>query len=182
MARQWPKPRRPSGTPMNVFIQHDLDDLVEHRGLHLGMHVRRIDFAEHATDIEIVFLLWILNRRVNHRPRMFHRLIAIRRRGKNIQRVTENRPPKLVRFVHRRLCDLWFKTLEQFDTVDAFLDQSAHRFSRLLLAVDDDTGPLTPKCAGALRRRPIDDIGRGPDPRSADGAGTYTFPLRDDPI
>ena len=69
---------------MNVFLHHDLDDLVEHRGLHLGMHVRRIDFSKHTPDVEIVFLLWILDRRVDHRPRMLDGLIVIRRRGKNI--------------------------------------------------------------------------------------------------
>src|SRR5262249_48088636 len=182
MAGQRPKPRRPGGTPVNVFIHHDLDHLVEHHGLHLCMHVRRIYFAEHTPDVEIVFLLWILDRRVDHRPRMLHRLIAVRRRGKNIQRVAEYRPPELVRFVHRRLCDLWLQALEQFDTVDTFLDQSAHRFSRFVFAVDNNAGALAPKCTGTLGRRSIDDIGRGPDPRSADGTGTYTFPLRDDPI
>src|SRR5262249_38235817 len=144
--------------------------------------VCRINFAEHTPDVEIVFLLLILDRRVNYRPRMLHGLIAIRRRGKNIQRVTKNRPPKLVGFIHRRLCALWLQVLGQLDAVDTFLDQSAHRFSRFVFAVDDDTGPLAPKCAGTLGRQPIDDIGRGPDPRSADGTGTYTFPLRDDPI
>src|SRR5262245_59575694 len=167
---------------MNVFIHHDLDDLVEHRGLHLGMHVRRIDFAEHTPDVEIVFLLWILNRRVDHRPGMLHRLIAVRRRGKNIQRVAEYRPPELVRFVHRRSGHLRLEALEQFDTVDTFLDQSAHSISRLFLAVDDDTGALASQRAGTLGRRPIDDVCRRPHAWPPDTAVTHAFPLRDDPI
>ena len=91
---------------MNVFLHHDLDDLVKHRRLHLCMHIGGIDFSEHAPDVEIVFLLWILDGRVDHRPRMLDGLIAIRRRGKNIQRVAEHRPPELVRFVHRRFSDV----------------------------------------------------------------------------
>src|SRR4030095_15133894 len=68
------------------------------------------------------------------------------------------------------------------DAVDALLLQAAHSLVRFVFAVDDDTGALAPKYAGPFGRRPIDDIGRGPNPRPADAAVTHAFPLRDDPI
>ena len=91
---------------MHVFIDHDLDDLVEHRRFHLRMHFGGIDFSEHASDVEIVFLFRVLDRRVDHRPGMLDGLIAVGRRGKNIERVAEHRPPELVRFVYCRFRDL----------------------------------------------------------------------------
>ena len=63
-------------------------------------------------DIEIVFLFRILDRRVDHRPGMLDGLIAVGRRGKNIERVAEHRPAELVRFVRRRFRDLRFQPLE----------------------------------------------------------------------
>ena len=130
---------------MHVFVDHHFDDLVEHRRLHLRVHFGGIDFSEHAPDIEIVFLFWVLDRRVDHRPGMLDGLIAVGRRGENIERVAEHRPAELVRFIHRRFRHLRLQPLEELDAVDAFLDQITNRFSRFVFAVDDDAGALAPE-------------------------------------
>ena len=93
---------------MDIFVDHRFDDLIEHRRFHLRVHFGRIDLAEHAADVEIVFFLRVLYRRINHRPGMLDGLVAVGSRGKNIQRMAEYRPAVFMRLVHRRLGDVRF--------------------------------------------------------------------------
>ena len=69
---------------------------------HLRVHFGGIDFPQHASDVEIIFLFRILNRCINHGPGMLDGLIAVCRGGKNIERVAEDGPAELVRFVYCR--------------------------------------------------------------------------------
>ena len=167
---------------MEVLVDHRLDDLVEHRRFHLGVHFGGIDLAAHAGNVERVLLFWILNRRVDYRPGVLHRLIAVGRRGKDIERMAEHRTAELMRLVRRRLGDIGFQPFEQLDAIDALTDQIAHRFARLVFGVDDDAGALAPQRAGAARRRPVDDVGRRPHPRPAYGAVLHAVALRRDPL